>query len=136
VEQLVPYWMEPGEAVGNDVDLGDHMVTLSGPNMCGKSTFLRALTALVLLANCGLPVPASPGAIVPEVSSHLSPTVEECPVAWKGHTSSIRRILMMRLVQLGLSTPSLLSTCICEKVPLQVAVCVTKHWYEKLTCCR
>ena len=64
---LIPYWMSRDEAVANDVLLRDEMVALSGPNMGGKSTFLRALVAAALLANCGLPVPAAAGACVPEV---------------------------------------------------------------------
>lgn len=35
----------------------------------GKSTFLRSLTAVALLANCGLPVPAAAGSSVPEYCS-------------------------------------------------------------------
>jgi MutS domain V len=59
--------MAADAAVSNDVQLKDEMVVLSGPNMGGKSTFLRSLMAVALLANCGLPVPAAPGATVPEV---------------------------------------------------------------------
>ena len=69
VERLAPFWVPADAAVANDMTLGDHMVVLSGPNMGGKSTFLRALTAVALLANCGLPVPTAPGARVPEVCS-------------------------------------------------------------------
>ena len=70
LRQMWPYWMPRHEAVANDVALGDEMVALSGPNMGGKSTFLRALTAAVLLVNCGLPVPAAAGSSVPEVRGH------------------------------------------------------------------
>lgn len=37
----------------------------------GKSTFLRSLTAVALLANCGLPVPAAAGSNVPEYYSFM-----------------------------------------------------------------
>jgi MutS domain V len=65
---LWPYWLDATQGRGaNDVTLHDQMVVLSGPNMAGKSTFLRAITAAVLLASCGLPVPAQAGGQVPEV---------------------------------------------------------------------
>jgi DNA mismatch repair ATPase MutS len=34
---------------------------LTGPNMSGKSTVLRAITAAALLANCGLAAPIAEG---------------------------------------------------------------------------
>jgi dsDNA-specific endonuclease/ATPase MutS2 len=68
LRQLKPYWMGTGgEAVANDVELCDELIVLSGPNMGGKSTFLRSLIAAVLLGNCGLPIPARPGSNIPEV---------------------------------------------------------------------
>jgi hypothetical protein len=70
VRQLKPYWMVEGcGAVANNVEMGDELIVLSGPNMGGKSTFLRSLVAAALLANCGLPIPAGPGGSVPEVRS-------------------------------------------------------------------
>jgi DNA mismatch repair ATPase MutS len=48
------------KAVENDVKLGDpiHLILLSGPNMAGKSTFLRAIGVNAVLAQCGAPVRA------------------------------------------------------------------------------
>ncbi|GAB6008596.1 MutS-related protein [Dysgonomonas reticulitermitis] len=48
------------EAVGNDVhfDRSANLLFISGPNMAGKSTFLKALGVAVYLAHAGLPVPA------------------------------------------------------------------------------
>jgi DNA mismatch repair protein MutS len=51
-----------GEFVPNDVDLGGphaDLVVLTGPNMAGKSTYLRQTALIVLLAQCGSFVPAS-----------------------------------------------------------------------------
>jgi hypothetical protein len=63
-----PYWLhEETGRVKNDIELQDSMAVLSGPNMGGKSTALRSITAIALLANAGLPVPAAPGSQVPEV---------------------------------------------------------------------
>ena len=51
----------PGrEAVRNDVKLGDgtQLIVLSGPNMAGKSTFIRCLGVNAVLAQCGAPARA------------------------------------------------------------------------------
>lgn len=48
-------------AIGNDVrfDVNSNLLFISGPNMAGKSTFLKALGIAVYLAHVGFPVPAS-----------------------------------------------------------------------------
>ncbi len=47
-------------AVRNDVKLGDglQLMVLSGPNMAGKSTFIRCVGVNAVLAQCGAPVRA------------------------------------------------------------------------------
>jgi len=47
-------------AVDNDVKLGEpvQLIILSGPNMAGKSTFIRAIGVNAVLAQCGAPVRA------------------------------------------------------------------------------
>jgi hypothetical protein len=49
------------QAVRNDVKLGDglQLIVLSGPNMAGKSTFIRSVGVNAVLAQCGAPVRAS-----------------------------------------------------------------------------
>jgi ABC-type multidrug transport system fused ATPase/permease subunit len=49
-----------GKAVVNDVTLGKplQLIVLSGPNMAGKSTFIRAIGINAVLAQCGAPVRA------------------------------------------------------------------------------
>ena len=49
-----------GKAVRNDVKLGDELqlMILSGPNMAGKSTFIRSIGVNAVLAQCGAPVRA------------------------------------------------------------------------------
>lgn len=48
------------DAIRNDLRLGDtrHLIVLSGPNMSGKSTFVRGIGVNVVLAQCGAPVRA------------------------------------------------------------------------------
>jgi len=49
------------DAVSNDIkfDKSSNLLFVSGPNMAGKSTFLKALGVAVYLAHAGLPVPAA-----------------------------------------------------------------------------
>lgn len=49
------------KAVANDVrfDGSSNLLFITGPNMAGKSTFLKALAVSVYLAHAGFPVPAS-----------------------------------------------------------------------------
>jgi hypothetical protein len=54
-------------AVSNDVALGDglQLMVLSGPNMAGKSTFIRSIGINAVLALCGAPVRARSLRIAP-----------------------------------------------------------------------
>ena len=57
VERVLPY----GEFVPNDVDLSpeSRVLVLTGPNMAGKSTFIRQIALITLLAQIGSFVPAA-----------------------------------------------------------------------------
>ncbi len=54
-------FLEAGHAVANDLRLDDavRVCVVTGPNMAGKSTFLRAIALAVLLAHAGCGVPAT-----------------------------------------------------------------------------
>jgi hypothetical protein len=49
------------QGVRNDIGLGDglQLIVLSGPNMAGKSTFIRSVGVNAVLAQCGAPVRAA-----------------------------------------------------------------------------
>jgi DNA mismatch repair protein MutS len=58
---LVERGLPAGVFVANDLELdpdGAQIVVLTGPNMAGKSTYLRQAAMIVLLAQCGSFVPA------------------------------------------------------------------------------
>jgi DNA mismatch repair ATPase MutS len=60
-EGLTHPLLPAGKAIRNDVKLGDglHLIVLSGPNMAGKSTFIRSVGINAVLAQCGAPVRAA-----------------------------------------------------------------------------
>ncbi len=59
-ESLAHPLLPESRAVRNDLKLGDglQLVILSGPNMSGKSTFVRGIGVNAVLAQCGAPVRA------------------------------------------------------------------------------
>jgi len=63
---MVERSLSAGAFVPNDTHLasgGEQIVVLTGPNMAGKSTYLRQVAIIVLMAQCGGFVPASSASI-------------------------------------------------------------------------
>lgn len=57
-----PYWKSAHDAVTNDMHL-EGMTLLSGPNMSGKSTQLRVVATIALLAQCGFAAPCASASV-------------------------------------------------------------------------
>ncbi|GAB5367450.1 hypothetical protein AAMO2058_001231100, partial [Amorphochlora amoebiformis] len=67
INDMWPYWLDKSIAVTNNVSI-DGMILLTGPNMAGKSTLLRSVCSVALLATAGFAVPAQ-SALVPSFKS-------------------------------------------------------------------
>jgi len=58
--------MAPEPFMPNDTDLvAGEFIVLTGPNMAGKSTYMRQVALIVLMAHAGAPVPADEARIPP-----------------------------------------------------------------------
>ncbi len=56
---VVEKQLGPGKFVANDLDMSCRFALITGPNMAGKSTFLRQNALIILLSHIGSYVPAS-----------------------------------------------------------------------------
>lgn len=60
---VVEKQLGPGKFVSNDLDMAVRFSLITGPNMAGKSTYLRQNALIILLAHIGSYVPASSATI-------------------------------------------------------------------------
>jgi DNA mismatch repair ATPase MutS len=59
VKNLIHPSLDQQKAVGNHLTISsDDFFIITGANMAGKSTFLRSIGTLIIMANCGLPAAA------------------------------------------------------------------------------
>lgn len=94
-----PYWLEKSFASKNSFAFADCNV-LTGTNASGKSTLLRSITAIALLANCGFMVPCA-DATVPEFDEIILCATSDCDFAKEGKSAFDLRVeeLNMTLVR-------------------------------------
>ena len=108
LQGLWPYWMDapcrhaaaeppagpPQSAVPNDVRLGRDVMLLTGANMSGKSTLMRAAMAAALLSNVGLPVPCARARTPPVRPPPVPYTLCLCIAAITSTDAGCRRWLL------------------------------------------
>jgi len=84
MEELTPPWMARSEAVGNAFRC-DGVLLLTGPNMAGKSTIIRAAGTAALLASCGLHVPAAAARVPLFAALHVRMASSDAPLQRLSH---------------------------------------------------
>jgi DNA mismatch repair ATPase MutS len=89
--------LSPKKAVGNSISFEEHpFVILTGSNMSGKSTFLRALGINMVLANCGSCVAASAASVHPMdvlVSMRLDDSLEDSTSYFYAETLRLQSVM-------------------------------------------
>ncbi|NDV77775.1 hypothetical protein [Dysgonomonas sp. 511] len=91
-------------AIANDIsfDRSANLLFISGPNMAGKSTFLKALGIAVYLAHAGFPVPAKSMKI--SVLSGLSTTINISDNLSSGYSHFYAEVMRIKDVARKLET--------------------------------
>jgi DNA mismatch repair protein MutS2 len=81
-----------------DMDRSKHTLVLTGPNAGGKTVLLKSIGIILLMAQCGLPIPALPDAIVP-VMEHIgvdigdSQSIADDLSTFSSHINSLKKII-------------------------------------------
>ena len=80
--------------IKNDFTAKSNVIVINGPNMSGKSTFLKSVSLCVYLANLGLGIPASKG-IVP-VFTDFSIGINKKDDILKGYSHFMNEIVNLK----------------------------------------
>ncbi|HJV34157.1 endonuclease MutS2 [Geomonas sp.] len=88
------------EVVPLDLELADQdrVMVVTGPNTGGKTIAIKTAGLLSVMALCGMPVPAAPGSLLPQVANILvdigdEQSIEESLSTFSAHISQISSIL-------------------------------------------
>jgi MutS domain V len=97
-EQLAHPLIPAGEAVANDFAIGQsqQLILVTGSNMSGKTTFLRAIGVNVLLAQCGAPVCAARFVFTPVhllTSLRISDSLQEHTSYFMAELKKLQKII-------------------------------------------
>lgn len=138
VEGLWPYWLPAGAAATtvNSFSM-DSLFILTGPNMAGKSTLLRATCALAVLSACGLYAPVK-AATVPYFDAFVLRNFSaDSPI--EGKSSFAMEMSEMRYVGrcwLRVQGCRLSGSCLLCAVSGVVRQGVESHWSNYTGVCR
>lgn len=92
IQEVIPLDMEIGGS--------SRMMIITGPNAGGKTIALKTVGLLTVMALSGIPVPASPGTLIPVVKDILldigdEQSIEQNLSSFSGHVKRISEILKM-----------------------------------------
>ena len=149
---VVEKTMAHGLFVANDTEIKtgeDHFMIITGPNMAGKSTYLRQVALIVLMAHIGCFVPASKAeiSIVDRIFTRIGASddlasgqstfmVEMSEVANILHNATANSLLILDEIGRGTSTFDGLSIAsavveyICQNPGLKTKTLFATHYHE------
>jgi DNA mismatch repair protein MutS len=84
------------DPVRNDITASRNVILLTGPNMSGKSTFLKAISLCIYLGHTGLAVPASK-AVIP-FFDHISVAINLTDSIVSGYSHFMSEIITLKNV--------------------------------------
>ena len=143
---MLPYWMY-SNGVPNSVELlSGTSVVLTGANGGGKSTLLRSVASVALLAQCGLMVPCAVASVPPFAHIFLRISGQDCVVQRQGSfaaemhdMSTMLRAASVEPALILLDEPcrgtttsqgvALLDAILCN-MPALATVVITTHFVE------